>query len=506
MNICYVYDYIKLNTNYSNLNMLFSIIPGAFCEMEIDLASVNPLFEGVNYQIYDECTKNKGHVNFVRLPELTLSHIPGCRHQGFVRYIRWRAAHTVKLTVCHTSGARTDEYACPNICRNGTGFINRHRLTSRASATSSSTSTSVKATESDLDLYLQIKTAAHVVYDEAEVKSTLVELFFDDDKDRSGVIFAKGVKLLSISKQNDRCQFTAHLVRPEKAEHVAEKLRRSWPNDQFEHSERNVTFTISHPHGVAKRITFGSIESVNQVSSLSDEVIDNLAEMSSQAKQDLDITERKFLLYFSYFKIYVNTTEPTYFGTPDRQRREIVKHLYLRNMVELPSRPELESLHQVFGPVLGIDDNCFKNMCFDVKQVQETLEDDNEIKYDIIDDGIKCFTVDDTEKPQVKDNGNDKDADRTPEFKDGFRARFKELHRECQYKLREVWYSKSDANAFLDNIKVNYHLDTCPGSSGSLVEAYIVENTVPPVKYLVSHSKGRRGDSGISGGGLSFLA
>ena len=54
---------------------------------------------------------------------------------------------------------------------------------------------------SDIDLELHVLTAAHVVFDDDEVKKMRLELFFDDDQDRSGVVFAEGVRHVRISTQ-----------------------------------------------------------------------------------------------------------------------------------------------------------------------------------------------------------------------------------------------------------------------------------------------------------------
>ena len=197
---------------------------------------------------FKKCKKNPGHDKFICLPDLTTSKLPhGCQNDEFLSAVRWRGRRTVKIIVFHTSPSRSGKYVMKNVPRNGTGFI--YRFSHRPRQTSDLVSPLTSPVTSDGELELRVSTAAHVVFDETEVKQTRLELFFDDDKDRSTVVRAEGVRLVGVDTETDDVTFIARLTRPEDTAHVISQISETTPT--IPRSTPNVTFAVSHPHGVA---------------------------------------------------------------------------------------------------------------------------------------------------------------------------------------------------------------------------------------------------------------
>ena len=82
---------------------------------------------------------------------------------------------------------------------------------------------------------------------------------------------------------------------------------------------------------------------------------------------------------------------------------------------------------------------------------------------------------------------------------------FREIEREWRYKLMEVRHGKAAADRSVDEVTVSYLLDTCPGSSGSGVVSYVVENRKNILKHQVPHSKSGPQGGGFSGAGCMFV-
>ena len=99
------------------------------------------------------------------------------------------------------------------------------------------------------ELELRIATAAHVVVDDAEVRGTTVELFYDDAS-RAGVVTARGCRMLEVQpsvSQGDSATFTARVTNPRKIRAVTSRLKATpYGGDPG----TDVTFMVSHPHGL----------------------------------------------------------------------------------------------------------------------------------------------------------------------------------------------------------------------------------------------------------------
>ena len=127
---------------------------------------------------FANCAKNPDHRDFHRLSELKESLLPtGNQRPDVVEYVKYEAQRTCKVRseVCKSrTGTKYDMFT-GNIC--GTGFVYHFYKT-------------------ELDLELLVQTASHVVINDDEVTKVKLELFFDDDNDRSNVVHAHGVRLI----------------------------------------------------------------------------------------------------------------------------------------------------------------------------------------------------------------------------------------------------------------------------------------------------------------------
>ena len=74
---------------------------------------------------------------------------------------------------------------------------------------------------------MEVATAAHVVIDDAEVRGTLVEIFYDDAS-RAGVVAARGHRMMEVrpsAAEGDRAVFTARVTDPRDMQVVTSRLK-----------------------------------------------------------------------------------------------------------------------------------------------------------------------------------------------------------------------------------------------------------------------------------------
>ena len=118
-----------------------------------------------------------------------------------------------------------------------------------------------------------VQTAAHVVYNTEEAKSTRVDLFYDDDSCKSDgrMVTVTGLRVVRINHDKDLC----HMDCVTHDEALGERLESLWTSLYSEFRERldldlpsldflppcdkgrHPTLIVSHPHGQPKKITLG---------------------------------------------------------------------------------------------------------------------------------------------------------------------------------------------------------------------------------------------------------
>ena len=449
--------------------------------MEIHFESVDPLL------LVKHCRKKTKHPNFIRLPDLCLDKMPdGWKNGGFLEYVKWEARRTVKLIVGHKSSDRRGKFDMPGKSRIGTGYIANISDTNQTSVSDMSLTpdpgmTSPTTTKYGEDIELEIVTAAHVVYDLSEILKTKIELLFNNDDDRSSVILAEGVRLVKTNTEFDITHFIARVTRPEDKQKVVDIF--SDRKCSFPITGKNLTFTISHPHGVAKRVTFGTPGEIRNIDYVSDGAVRRMYKLICLSESVLNMKGEKLLFYDIYNSIYRFVTKlPKYKLSPVEITRQTMIYLVNKGMVHCPNKQELTKLHQYFMKHIEVETETFKQMSRDIEFISRKYRDTK-----------------DTELHRPHGN-----VDLT--CKEKFVQFYRELWREWRYKFREVRDGKYLADSYAGDVTTNYFLDTCPGSSGSRCFTIITEGTDKPVIHTVPHSIGRVGDSGISGGGATHYS
>ena len=231
-----------------------NICPGRCQETEM---------EGKSLRLYERCAKRNFHQKFIKVHEFTKSRLPlHVRDSGMFEFITYQAKHTVRLIVAKQSVLR------PEKCRTGKGATTNG--TGRAMALDMSLPRNVEDCAGfDPKRVFQVTTARHVVYNEEEVLDTVVRFFHESDEDRRGEVKAKGVKLIAAHRDWDYCSFLCEVASVDDAD----KIRTEWRQYDDVRDPRgldgNFAFTVSHPHGLAQRVSVGEIELVQSVDVLS---------------------------------------------------------------------------------------------------------------------------------------------------------------------------------------------------------------------------------------------
>ena len=173
------------------------------------------------------------------------------RSEEWLDFIKYEAIRTVKLEIPFISPYRPDSYMPRSSGRQfGTGRIKEVDLRGER----------VECMDEwdgqHSDCLFIISTANHVVCGQDEVERLVAYINFDDDRDMSKVYKVRGKHLVTDLKSNDACEFLCMAESIDDAKAIRKLLQSNVnPDKRFSTS----MFSISHPHGFAKRISFGSV-------------------------------------------------------------------------------------------------------------------------------------------------------------------------------------------------------------------------------------------------------
>ncbi|KAK3799882.1 hypothetical protein RRG08_051513, partial [Elysia crispata] len=224
---------------------------------------------------WTNCTKNPGHEEFMSVQDFKDKYLPRVHTDEQRDWLRAMIDLTVRLRLYWTSPDRPDDdelsYHRGTVNpRMGTGFILR-----------------VFKPESDEPCpcdkcngeitrkfwRFKVQTAAHVVYNTEEAKSTRVDLFYDDDscKFDGRMVTVTGLRVVRIDHDEDICYMEC--VTHDEA--LGERIESLWTSlDSVIRKRvdldlssldflppcdggRRPTLIVSHPHGQPKKITLG---------------------------------------------------------------------------------------------------------------------------------------------------------------------------------------------------------------------------------------------------------
>ena len=455
--------------------MLVSGIP---CELNICPGSCQESdMEAKSFKLYERCAKRCFHAKFIPVLEMTESRLPlHVRDSGMFDDIRFQAKHTVRLIVSKQSVLRPDKYRTgKNATTSGTGWADALDM-------SNPRQVELCAGFNPKRVFV-VQTARHVVYCEEEVLETWVRFFYDNDKDRRGEVKARGVKLLLANRDGDYCVFLCEVARL----HEADKICAEWRKYDDVRIPRGLTgkfaFTVSHPHGLAQRVSVGEIE----VTQREDVGSRGLKLLTHSCGDKLGLEPGKVM----FFYIVVYLSEDRQDRWPDDlwpflsvHKQEVVSHLINKRVIV---RPTLEEGQAMVGEFNKLGSHCreVSDKKFTEKYHQATLRPIDEkygkrdMLYDVID-----------ELPHKMKN--------SPEFQQLEISLLKEIR--SKYKNSNFAKNK-DLSSW--NKHVQYNVTTCPGSSGAWVHGF--EFSGRDMRYFHAIHHGGKGECNVARSGSSRI-
>ena len=220
--------------------------------------------------------KNPGHEEFMSVQDFKDKYLPRVHTDKQRDEIRSLIDLTVRLRLYWTSLDRPDDDEFSNhrgmkIPRMGTGFI-RHVFKPVSYKPCPCDKCNGEITRKFWRFWVQ--TAAHVVYNTEEAKSTRVDLFYDDDSSRfdGRMVTVTGLEVVRIIHDGDICYMECvthdealgeriESLTPSLDSEITEPLDLDLPSLNFQPpcggGRRRPTLIVSHPHGQPKKITLG---------------------------------------------------------------------------------------------------------------------------------------------------------------------------------------------------------------------------------------------------------
>ncbi|GFR82708.1 hypothetical protein ElyMa_005958700 [Elysia marginata] len=146
------------------------------------------------------CSKREGHEKFIPVSEFSMDHLPSDyvtfgNKPYIVDIIRQQAVLTVRLSVEYVSPARRSEdtlyhWRNTRLRRHyGSGWVRnvREAQLRESCPCSECRSKSAMQKQPRRSFIVEVQTARHVVYDAEEARSTVVDLFYDSENEEKGV-------------------------------------------------------------------------------------------------------------------------------------------------------------------------------------------------------------------------------------------------------------------------------------------------------------------------------
>lgn len=249
------------------------------------------------HQHLASCEKNPGHKNFIPVHSFTLHHLPAIYRDEYLHNMILALSDiTVRVDVRYTSLDRPDTY--PNsdrpypfagyrgsdMMRTGTGWLIRVNTYPVWENTGTCPCPLCKLSDTPQPKWAEIciRTAAHVVFDDAEGAHTTCHFFYDSsDTDLHQVLAFQETICVQSNIEGDWCDLTyvthdlklakklADLLNIYLRKHftIAALFPRNYILPGYKNdTEHNLAVIISHPHGCSKQISFGRVKERKLVS------------------------------------------------------------------------------------------------------------------------------------------------------------------------------------------------------------------------------------------------
>uniref|UniRef100_A0A0B7BDA2 Uncharacterized protein n=1 Tax=Arion vulgaris TaxID=1028688 RepID=A0A0B7BDA2_9EUPU len=253
------------------------------CGHEVDL-----------YRHLESCEKNPDHKMFIPPDKFTVTDLPArYRDNNIVNLIKALSDLTVRVDIKYTSFQRPD--ICPvhnkpypfsklkgqNTLRNGSGWVGEVKIYSKKNYKSKSCPCHECQGSSKPALkwaVIDIYTAIHLVYDEAEGEHTTCRFFYDksDTAISSLPMVCRATRVVKDVDKSDKCTMTfiTHNINlgnmlktkfelyKKLHKEVGDRYNIKKQNGQITDTEddHKLTIIVSHPHGCSKTITIGQYE------------------------------------------------------------------------------------------------------------------------------------------------------------------------------------------------------------------------------------------------------
>jgi len=231
---------------------------------EVELVCEDCHHEGVRE--WEKCMKNPGHHHFYRYKDLTIHDLPAeWRSEENLQFVKDVGKRTVRLRLDFTSWERPDHDPFAKVrgtdaTRMGTGNVYDDE---------------VEVEECMFDdcpvtpkphnvVTFNLSTAKHVIYNDEEAEETTVDFFYDcvggeacdNHKEcKKRMVAAWGTEVLWTDKVKDatlmRC--ACHDL------DIFNKFKFRNAKLRLPREKGEISFIVSHPHGVAKQVTFGHV-------------------------------------------------------------------------------------------------------------------------------------------------------------------------------------------------------------------------------------------------------
>ena len=441
--------YARLSHTLLHIVLCF-LYSGDSCEMNVVPYCDDEQLEALGLHMYQRCKKKHVHDSYITVRQFTPDHLPlAVRYQELYNFIRWHAKHTVLLRVCHLAKERPEKFRL-----GGTTINHQHLGTGFAEIIDMSKPDQVNNCKGfNPNTSFLVRTAAHTVFDQRECETTVVRFFYEEDRDLTTVMRARGRKILSVSERQDMSLFLCEVEN----ESVSEKIKGEFKkyNPRFTAVARHLTeiiaYTVSHPHGLAQRVSLGKIKSVKNTG-----VGSYWLKLLIHSYCDrLPIPPEKALYtYIRYFVCEKRTdgwNENLVAFLTDHQT-EVLTDLENKGIIEPPTELELTVMREDCVE-LRIEcgdqvDERIRERFGDKHLTDVEVKDwEEDILYDVIDElPHKTYT--------------------SPEYK----QLVKSMHDNIVQQFKECSSTK-DKRIYQRKRTVNYDIPTCVGSSGARIVA-----------------------------------
>ena len=331
-----------------------------------------------------------------------------------------------------------------------------------------------------------VSTACHVVYNQEEAERTDVWFFFTDDHDQSKVVKAQGVRHTLQSIAGDKSVLLCQVKDLETGLKIWSMFGQSKSQISFP-PNYTISYTISCPHGMALRASFGNLMKVREGDSHNPDV-KRFKLFINNIPVSCHIEEKK-AAYFSCMR-NVAMDEPRVSLLPVSDPvGEVLQHLETKGLVVRPTVSEMLILKKAWW-----------DMCAYINaEMRSELKSQGHSEAQI----TSIFAVDDAQFRSLDDqivcrHIKDKDVSRD------FKQRYQELSDQIDYKMGALERSGEILNSDLvTSIKtMRYSIPTCAGSSGSDIRSIVVKDGRMR-QYMATHSRGYTSVHGSSRGNRS---